>query len=312
MNAVIKTEPTVEPVSLADLKEHLRVDSGTAADNTSSTQTIAPADHAIAGAYSLEGTGIDVQGYGTLVYLVSGTNGSGATVDAKIQDSDDDVAYTDWTGGGFTQVTEANDNATQEIQYTGLKQYIRVVATVATDACNFGVDVVKQAAIGTEDTYLEAIITAARRRVEDWLGRALITQTWNFYYSAFPECDSFTLQKGTLQSVTSVKYTDSDADETTIAGTVYESNTAAIPGEVTLKYGQSWPTAVLKTVNPINIEAVVGYGDAASDVPKNVRQAIMILCEDMYEQRGEVITGTIVANIDWLSALLSPERLWRL
>ena len=312
MYSVLKTAPTIEPVTLAEVKEHCRVDSGTLADNTSSTQSIAPGDHVVAAAYSLEGTGVDVQGYGTLVMLSSGPNGTSGTVDAKIQDSDDDLTYTDWTGGGFTQVTESNDNATQEIQYTALKQYVRVVATVAVATCDFGVSIIKSAATSTEDDYFESLITAARQRIEDWLGRALITQTWYFYYDRFPSGDRFTLEMGTLQSVTSVTYTDSDDDDTVIAATVYEANTAAIPGEVMLKHNQSWPTPTLKTVNPIVIEAVVGYGATAASVPENVRQALMILVQDMYEQRGETIVGTIVAKIDWLSALLAPERLWRL
>jgi len=313
MYAVLKTAPTIEPVTLAEAKEHCRVDSGTLADNTSSTQSIAPGDHVVAASYTLVGTGVDVQGYGTLVMLESGTNGTSGTVDAKIQDSDVlATGYTDWTGGGFTQVTEANDNATQEIQYTGLKQYIRVVSTVATATCDFGVSVIKQAATSNEDDYITALIVAARRRIEDWLGRALITQTWYFYYDRFPSGDRFTLEMGTLQSVTSVTYTDSDDDDTVIAATVYEANTAAIPGEVMLKHNQSWPTPTLKTVNPIVIEAVVGYGATAASVPENVRQALMILIQDMYEQRGEIVTGTQLGNIDWLSALLAPERLWRL
>lgn len=312
MRKALKTAPTVEPVTLAEVKAHLRVDSGTLADNLSSTQSIFPGDHVVAAAYSLVGTGIDVQGYGVLVTLESATNGSGGTVDVKIQESDDNVTYTDWTGGAFAQITEANDNATYEKQYTGTKRYIRVVATVGTATCDFGVSVIKQAATSAEDDLLTSLITAARLRVEDWLNRALITQTWYFYYDAFPAEDYLELGMGTLQSVTAVTYTDSDGDTTTLsASTDYEADTASVPGRVVLRYGQVWPGGTaLKTVNPISVEAVVGYGATAASVPENVRRALLILIQDLYEHRGE-ITERQTYRIDWLGALLNRERIWR-
>lgn len=314
MRMVLKTAPTIEPVTLAEVKVQCRIDSGTLSDNVSSTQCIAPGAHGIAAAYSLVGTGVDVQGYGALVMLESGTNGTGGTVLAKIQDSDDNISYTDWIGGAFTLVTESNDNATQEIQYTGLKRYIRVVVTVATATCDFGVSVVKHAATSTEDTFLTNLIAAARRRVEDYLSRALITQTWYFYYDSWPTVDYIELGMGTLQSITSVIYTDSAGDATTLSSTTeYEADTTSIPGRVVLRYGQVWPGGVaLKTVNPIVVEAVVGYGATAASVPENVRQALLILIHDMYEHRGDIITGTIVNRLDWLDALLAPERIWHL
>lgn len=305
---VLKTAPTIEPVTLAEVKSYLRIDSGTMADTIASAQSIAPGDHVVAAAYSLEGTGVDVQGYGALVMLDSGTNGTNGTVDVKIQESDDNVTYTDWTGGAFTQVTTSNDNAIQEKQYTGTKRYIRAVATVAVATCDFGVSVVKKAAYSDEDTLLTSLITTARIEAERYLNRAIITQTWYFYFDDFPAGDRMRLGKGSLQSVTSVKYTDTDATVNTFSTDYWEARTNAVPGEIVLKYGQSWPSTTLKTVDPIVVEAVVGYGATTASVPENVRQAILIHINDLYEHRGEIEYGTI-NRIDWLGQLGS-ERVW--
>ncbi|MFH0894766.1 MAG: hypothetical protein V2A54_10045, partial [Bacteroidota bacterium] len=158
-----------EPISLQELKEWLRLNSGSFADNFIAVQSIAPGSHAVTVGYTLEGAYADVLGYSAVVILDSGTNGTitgppllTGTVDIKIQESDDHITWIDWTGGAFTQITTANDNAIYEKAYTGSKQYIRVVGKVLLAACEFGVQIAKYSSDVTEDTLLTSIISTAR------------------------------------------------------------------------------------------------------------------------------------------------------
>ena len=200
MQLSLVTAPTIEPISLSELKLFLRIDSGSFADNIDETQSIVPGAHVIAAGYTLVGTGVEVLGYTPVVILNSGTNGAGGTVDVKIQESDDDATYTDWSTGAFTQVTEANDDAIQEKAYTGTKRYIRTVATVATETCDFSTTVIRLAATSIEDDLLNAIITAAREHVEDITRRAILTQVWDKYLDGFPAENYIKLPFGNLQS----------------------------------------------------------------------------------------------------------------
>lgn len=323
MTLILKTAPTVEPLSLAEVKLHLRLDSGSLADNLTSAQSIAPGSHAIAAAYSLLGSSVDVLGKTALVYLGAGTNGSGGTVDVKLQDSDDDVTFTDVVSGAFTQVTEANDNATQEKAYTGVKRYLRVVATVAVAACEFGVSILTDTGPTEEDSLLNNLITVARQTVEDRTGRSLCTQTWQLRLDDWPSGDRIILPRPPLQSVTSVTYVEDDGTSSTFASASYDVLysgsvpivTPCVPsGELVLASGYSWPSTALRTAAPITVEYVAGYG-VASAVPLPIKQALLLLVGHWFENREATAETRFAGGLSEppfaVAALLTPYRVWR-
>ena len=313
MKTKLITAPAIEPVSLAEMELHLRVESNNIASDLTSTQSIAPGSHAIAAAYSLEGTGVDVLNSQTVVYLVSGTNEATGTVTAKIQESDDDVTYADWTGGAFTVVTTSNDNATQEKAYTGSKRYIRVVATVANAACAFGVDIITSSPYSIEDTYIEDLIKSARRIIELHTGRRFITQTWELALDEFPSGDRIELPGAPLDAtapITSIIYYDVDDTAATFSSSYYFADTYSEPGAVALNYGDEWPTTVLRPTNGVIIKYVCGYGDEESDVPEMYKQAIKILAAELYERR-EATDFKHFYELPWsVQQLIGYERIW--
>ena len=312
MNVVQVVAPAIEPITAAEAKMHLGIDSETLAGNMTSTQSIAPGSHAIADNYTTHaGTAVDVLGKTALVYLEAGTNGATGTVDCKIQDSDDNVTFTDVTSGAFTRVTTANDNATYEKAYTGIKQYIRTVAKVLLAACEFGTAIVVDAATIADADLLTDLIQATRENVEDVTRRKLLTQTYDYYLDQWPNGTAIKLSFGNLASVTHIKYTDSDSTETTMTVTtdyIVETNGEAC-GRIVLPYGESWPSFTAYSSNPIVIRFICGWTTAAL-IPSKIRTAVKMILADLWENRGDAIIGqTMVENMA-AERLLASSKLW--
>jgi uncharacterized phiE125 gp8 family phage protein len=318
MKIKLYSGPSIEPLTLNELKLHLRLTSGEFSDNIDLTQSIAPGSHATTTGYALVGAGIDVLGYSAIVSLVSGLNQATGTVDVKIQESDDDVSahYTDWTGGAFTQITTTNDNATYEMAYSGVKQFIRVVARVLLAPCEFGVNVLRNVATGDEDDLLAALISTARQQVEHNTRRQLITATWDYYLDNFPKYNYIKIPFGNLQyaepSDMTVTYRLTDGSTVTMnVGTDYlvETNGEQC-GRIVLPYGMVWPQILLYPSNPITIRFKCGYGDTADKVPAKIKTAMKMLSANMYEDRGETEYSSRSVENPLFDRLLASYRLW--
>lgn len=315
MNLLLYTAPTIEPISLSELLEHLRLDTDTFSENVSLNTCTAAGSHDVNAGYVLYGTGVSVAGKKAIVYLQPSNNGTGGTVDCKIQESADNVTYTDWSGGSFTQVTEANDTVIQEKEYTGSKEYIRTASKVLVAASEFGTTVLLKEAASSESDSINGIITTAREYVEDLTGRALLTQTWDYSLEGWPSSDRIKLPFGNLQSVTSVKYKDSDGTETTLTVTTdYIVGTNGDQcGYIFLPNGVSWPDSDLYPYNPITIRFVCGWTSAAL-VPFKIKAAIKLIAADLYQNREDkVISNTTYvsyAQNDTARRLLRQSTLW--
>lgn len=143
-----------------------------------------------------------------------------------------------------------------------------------------------------DDSYIDPLITAARLEAEDFMERALVTQTWELFLDCFPATTwhPILVPRPPLLSITSIKYIDTDGIEQTWAASEYKVDTASTPGRIYPAFGKSWPSTRLEA-NAVTIEFLAGYGPNAQDVPENIVHAIKLILSDRYEHRGSIAAG---------------------
>ncbi len=164
---------------------------------------------------------------------------------------------------------------------------------------------------GTADAaIITSLIKTARIYCESITNRALITQTWYAYMDQFPCEDFIKLPKPPLQSVTSIKYTDSDGTQYTFSSSDYSVDTDSEPGRIVLNYGESWPTATLATKNPIVIEFICGYGSAGTSVPDTILTGLKVDIADMYQNRESIMPNSNFKRLPIVDNLYGNYRIW--
>lgn len=148
----------------------------------------------------------------------------------------------------------------------------------------------------TDDTYITTLITVARKYCENYCNRYFITQTFEQWYDSFL---NMKLSANPVQSVTHIKYYDEDDVLQTLASSFYvlDNVSDVLPSEILEAPDKDFPTYSIDVANPILVEYVVGYG-SASDVPDDIKHAILFMISYLYENReGLNVSNTGTASV---------------
>jgi uncharacterized phiE125 gp8 family phage protein len=293
------TDPIIEPITLAEAKEHIRINNGSFADFLTSSNSIKPDTYAIG---TTNGTGVLVVNSYSMVNINVGTTVTSLT--CTIQESDDNTNYTDW----YTFPVIIAGSQLLEKQYTGIKKYIRVKAVIAGSDAMFDAVILEGQPITIEDTQIEQWITTAREYVEEYQNRALITQTWDLWLDEFPCRSYIEIPRSPLQTVAHIKYYDEDNVAHTFNASLYTVDANTQKGRVFLNAGEIWDNDSLRPFKAVNIQFTAGYGDDASDVPEIERNAIRLMVGHFYENRENANTDRLYTIPDGARALSNFRR----
>lgn len=170
--------------------------------------------------------------------------------------------------------------------------------------------------IGTnDDKYITRLISAARMDIEEYISRALLTQTWELYLDGFYDRGmvwngEIIIPRPPLQSVESIKYYDSDGVLQTWEASKYQVDVVKEPARVKTAYGYSYPSTQAGKYNSVIVNYKAGYGDKKEDVPSQINQAILIMVAELYERRESAIVGAPIQPVTMdVAYLLSPQRI---
>lgn len=124
---------------------------------------------------------------------------------------------------------------------------------------------------------IDILIAAATDYVERYCNIRLMTQTVDV------KCDSFDdfsfLPFGPVQSVSAIKYIDTDGAEQTLDAAVYDVRNDDLEASIVLQYGKRWPARQMNS--RITVTALVGY----AILPPAVKQSILLIIATGFKDR---------------------------
>lgn len=171
-----------------------------------------------------------------------------------------------------------------------------------------------------DDTLISLMIGAATAAIEQELERCLKPQTWDYYLDEFPESDhGIRLPLPPLMSVDGVFYVspDTSLEVELVEGTDFEIDYASARGWVVPAADTGWPTPK-ETANAVRVRFEAGYADSddsplETTVPLPIRQAILLMVRDHYDNRGTFVVGAPVSQIPAaINRLIGPYRAFTL
>lgn len=152
-----------------------------------------------------------------------------------------------------------------------------------------------------DDSYISALITAARQHVEVGCHLAIMPQEWSLILPAFP-AGYLPLSGGPYRAIDSVEYINPQGD--TQALTDYQ---VVLAPPARIAPNGSWPV-VANRLDAVTVRAQTGYENVAA-VPAPIKQAILLLVGHWYENREASVIGTTVAELPMaVESLLFPYR----
>jgi uncharacterized phiE125 gp8 family phage protein len=138
-----------------------------------------------------------------------------------------------------------------------------------------------------DDTLITTLLQSAREVAERYLNQALITQTITEKLDRLNSPVLY-LSVSPVIAVSSLQYADSQNTTQTYNSSNYIVDTFEKPARLSVAYGKTWPT-LYGNINDVTITYTAGYNTEPSGVPMQIRQAVLMMVADGYDNREDYI-----------------------
>tara|TARA_R100001440_G_scaffold171_2_gene525 strand:- start:10872 stop:11456 length:585 start_codon:yes stop_codon:yes gene_type:complete len=146
-----------------------------------------------------------------------------------------------------------------------------------------------------DDTLITNLILAATQAAQNYTNRFFIN------HSVRMDCDTWDetlyFYKSPVFSSTTIEYYGTSSTVYDVWDSVnYIVDKVHEPARLLLQADKSYPTLADRKA-AIKLTYVSGYGTAASDVPQAIKQAVLLMIGNFYENRQEVVVGRIATEM---------------
>lgn len=162
---------------------------------------------------------------------------------------------------------------------------------------------------GQEDVLLGALIRTARDFLEKETGLCLMTQGWRLYLDRWPADGIVRIAKTPVRAIESVTVYGGDGAPSQVSLQDHLLDAEGRPARLWLRHR---PEAG-RALNGIEIEFSAGFGEAATEVPDNLKRAMLTHIGQMFAFRGVLSPDQQPGGIpDGYERLIAPFRMRRL
>lgn len=148
------------------------------------------------------------------------------------------------------------------------------------------------------DDEVETFIAASRAEIEQICNTRMITQDVLVVASGFADLEHLPI--GPVQEIVTIHYVDTDGEEQLLVAENYQLIAGVLDAQIIKMPGFVWPV-LADRADAVRVTATVGYGDASSDVPRDLYFVILQAIRAKFDGREISLEHMLVNHRIWLS-----------
>ena len=136
----------------------------------------------------------------------------------------------------------------------------------------------------SSDPYLKILVKAIEDFGENFTKRAFTQKTYRSYRDFW--APTFLLERSPFVEIDSVKFSDENNVEQTVANSNYYTNFSAFYTNLIFENAFNFPT-LSDRVQSIRVDFIAGYGVDNEDIPEDLKMAMLNHLAELYSNRGD-------------------------